>query len=251
MRIAAKELSLEGHDIYTYGLCENDGNNIADFDAAVLPVPATRDAVTIDCPLTERKILIRDIEKLCAGKPVLSGGLNLNGSICTDYLKDTSYKILNAVPTAEGAIAKAIEGSDITLWQSKTLIIGFGKCARAIYERLGGFKCDITVSARSKDDFAELSALSVKSVKTSEVSRIAGNFDFIFNTVDLNTIDDIAALKSTVLIDVSSKGCLDFKKAKSLKITAYKLSGIPGKTAPVTAGKALARVLSELICKGE
>ncbi len=251
MRIAGKELLLEGYGVYTYGLYENDGDNITDFDTAVLPVPATRDKITVDCPLTGRKILISDIEKLCSGRTVLSGGLDLKGAHCTDYLKDTPYKILNAVPTAEGAIAKAIECSDRTLWQSRVLIIGFGKCSRAIYERLSGFKCDITVSARSENDIAELNSLFVKNIKTSEVDRIAGDFDFIFNTVDLDIINDLPSLKNTVLIDVSSKGCLDFNKANSLGIAAYKLPGIPGKTAPVTAGKTLARVLSTLIRKGE
>ena len=251
IRAAADILGRSGYKIYTYGLFEEDGIPKPDFDFAVLPVPATTDGINVNCPLTGKQISLNEVKQMCSGKTILSPGTVFNGEKCLNYLNVPEYKILNAVPTAEGAIAKAIELSDSTLWGSRILIIGYGKCGRALSERLSGFKCKLTVSARSEKDLAELSALGINSIKTQDAAEKVNDFDIIFNTVDTLIFNDIEAIEKTLIIDISSNGCLDFKRAQTIGIPAYKLPGIPGKSAPETAGKILAQTLSRLIERGE
>ena len=62
--------------------------------------------------------------------------------------------------------------------------------------------------------------------------------------------ENLKTLKSTLLIDLSSKGGFDFERAKDLGISCKKLPGIPGKTAPQTAGEILAKTVISLL-RGE
>ena len=164
-----------------------------------------------------------------------------------DYLNLDSFCLLNAVPTAEGAIAKAIYDTPFCLWNSRVLVIGCGRVARVLAERLRAIGCDVTVSARKSRDFAYLDTLNIKHVYTSDVQHIAHKFDIIFNTIDINIFEDVNKLKRCYLYDLSTKGCLDFEKAKENNVKAEKLPGIPGKIAPITAGKIIAQTVNQLI----
>jgi dipicolinate synthase subunit A len=54
-------------------------------------------------------------------------------------------------------------------------------------------------------------------------------------------------LPSALLVDLSTKGGFDLEFAKSLGIKTLKAPALPGKTAPKTAGKILAKTVSDLI----
>ena len=53
-----------------------------------------------------------------------------------DYYADEAVQVLNAAITAEGAIGEAIRTSDRTLWDSRVLILGYGRIGRALASRL-------------------------------------------------------------------------------------------------------------------
>ena len=248
MNIAMTELEKQGYTIASLGISDSDNGKIEDADIVLLPVPTTRDGKNIFCPQTN-KIISLDIMK--KAKPeclILSCGCNFDNPNCIDYLKLDEFCLLNAVPTAEGAIAKAINDTPFCLWKSRVLIIGYGRVAKILTDRLTGLKCDVTVSARKKSDFACLDALGIKHIKTTDVALSAKNFDIIFNTIDVKLWEnDLDSLKNCYLYDLSSCGCLDFNIAEEIGIKAAKLPGIPGKTAPSTSGKIIAQTVNNLI----
>lgn len=247
MNIAFDELKANGFAVDSLGLTSEDSGKIESADVVLLPVPTTRDKENIFCPQTNKIIPLDYVKKAKEHALILSCGYTYPEVNCIDYLKLDSFCYLNAVPTAEGAIARAICDTPFCLWQSRVLVIGCGRIAKILADRLKALGCDLTVSARKGRDFAYLDALGIKHIHTNEVAKNAHRFDIIFNTIDLPIFENFDKLKSTYLYDLSTSGCIDFNKAKENNIKAYKLPGIPGKIAPVTAGKIISQTVNQLI----
>lgn len=247
MIYAFEEFKQKGFAVSSYGLFQADDGKIEDNDIIILPVPVSRDKINISCPITNKTIPLEEVLNRSKNKTVF-GGCFSGGDNFTDYCDLDNYCLLNAVPTAEGAIAFAIENTNFTLWNSKVLIIGCGRVSKVLCDRLKGLRCDITVTARKPSDFAYLNALGIKYSHTDNLHKIKNDYDIIFNTVDVEFFGDVNSLpRNTLLIDLSTLGCTDFSKAREMGYAAYKLPGIPGKNAPKTAGKILAQTLIEII----
>lgn len=247
MNIAFEELKKQGFSVDSLGLQNNDNGKIEQADVILLPVPTTRDGKTIYCPQSDKKIPLEYINKADKNALILSCGYTFENKNCIDYLKLDSFCYLNAVPTAEGAIARAINDTPFCLWNTPVLIIGCGRVAKVLADRLLALKCNLTVSARKSSDFAYLEALGIKYIHTKLVPEKANNFNIIFNTIDVPIFDDVKKIKNCYLYDLSTKGCLDFDAAKTANIKATMLPGIPGKIAPITAGKIIAQTTNQLI----
>lgn len=247
MNIAFDKLKKQGYIIDSLGLNNNDNGKIELADVVLLPVPTTRDGKTVFCPQSDKTIPLEYIKNVKKDALILSCGYRYGNLNCIDYLNLDDFCLLNAVPTAEGAIARAIIDTPFCLWQSQVLVIGCGRIAKILIDRLNALKCNLTVSARKSSDFAYLDALGIKHIHTKDVYNNASKFDVIFNTIDINIFNDFDTLKSCYLYDLSTKGCLDFEKAKSSNIKAKKLPGIPGKIAPITAGNIIAQTVNHLI----
>lgn len=248
LRIAEKILQKD-FKVDTIGLYGDEKGNMADSDVLLLPVPTTRDNVTVNAPFSREKIYLEEIKTAAKGKLILSCGYFFEGMNCTDYGKDEGYCILNAVPTAEGAIALAMDNSDFTLWRSRVLVIGCGRCGRVLAERLKALGAFVTVSARKESDFAYLDSSGLGRVYTNSLNEIPLDYHIIFNTVDAKVIADssLENCKTRLMIDLSSKGGFDTEKARFFGITAFKAPGLPGKAAPQTAGEILAKTVTEII----
>lgn len=247
MNTAKEELEQMGYFVDTLGLIENDDGKIENADVVLLPVPTTKDQKAIFCPQTKKQIPLEYINNAGKNTLVLSCGYDFKKPNCIDYLKLDDFCLLNAVPTAEGAIAEAIYDTPFCLWNSRVLVIGNGRVAKILTDRLVALKCKVTVSARKARDFAYLDALGIDYIHTNEVSHKAKDFDIIFNTIDVTLFKDFENIKNCYLYDLSTKGCLDFEKINNRGIKAKKLPGIPGKIAPLTAGKIIAQTTNNLI----
>ena len=105
------------------------------------------------------------------------------------------------------------------------------------------------MSARKPKDFAALEALGFNSINTEKLPELYLGYDIIFNTVDALVLPDntLKNLPCSLLMDLSSKGGFDLEKAKSLGLNALNAPALPGKVAPKTAGRILAKTVSELI----
>lgn len=171
---------------------------------------------------------------------------------CTAELDELA--IHNAVPTAEGAVAMAMQESDITIHGSRALVTGFGRCGIPLARTLHALGASVTVAARRREARAMAEALGFAAV-TFEMLLEQGiaDFDFIFNTVPelILTENVIESVKQgAVIIDIASApGGTDFAAAEKRKLKCYLAPGLPGKVAPVSAGKILARVYPHIISK--
>ena len=146
-------------------------------------------------------------------------------------------------------IKLAIENTSFTLWQSRVLVIGFGRVGKVLADRLKGLGAYVTVSARKPSDFALIKALGYNAVETRTVSDSLSDYDIVFNTVDVKVIDERVFENCSVklLIDLSSKGGFDLPAARDCGIHALTAPGLPGLCAPLTAGKILAETVTEIL----
>lgn len=247
--IAKNLLEKENFYVDTYGLFEGDNADIALSDVVLFPVPTTKDKKTVFAPLTNKKIYLSEVSEKLKNQLILCCNYKFENRNSIDYNTLDSYALLNAVPTAEGAIKIAIENTPYTLWKSNVLVIGYGRVGKILADRLKNLGAFVTVSARKPRDFATLDALGFNYINTEEISQKGLNYDIIFNTVDFKVIPDEMLLpcRNSLLIDLSSKGGFNLEFAKNLGINAIKPPGIPGVIAPQTAGEILAKTVTELI----
>lgn len=139
----------------------------------------------------------------------------------------------------------------ITLCGSRCLVVGYGRIGKCLAKMLQGIGACVTVSARSLGDMAMIRAFGYKAVHTAELASIAGDFDLIINTVPHKVINESVIERinrETLVIDLASKpGGVDMDAAKKFGIRVIWALSLPGKVAPVTAGKIICDTVINII----
>lgn len=169
--------------------------------------------------------------------------------------EDEELALLNAIPTAEGAIQKAMEFSPVTLHGSIALVIGLGRCGTALTRALQGLGARVRVLVRRQESAALAFSAGFAPYDITSAAEALAGADFIFNTAPAPLLT--AALlkqvkKEALILDLASApGGTDFDAAAAFGLTALLLPGLPGQTAPRTAGRILARVYRRLIAEAQ
>lgn len=250
LKILKNELSKKGYAVDSLGLFTDDLGDYKSSDIVIFPVPTTKDGKTVFCPLTDRKLLLTEIaENISPHQLILSCNYTFENKKCVDYGAFDSYALLNAVPTAEGAIKIAIENTPYTIWQSKILVIGYGRVGKILANRLKALGANVTVSARKPADFGLLESLGFDYINTGSLNLNPPKYDIIFNTVDVKVIEDKTLEKTEcdLIIDLSTFGALSLEKAEECGIKTIKAPGLPSKIAPETAAKILSQTVTHII----
>ena len=259
------EIALYGFDKYMadVGLCtrcDNPEDAIETAEVVVLPMPSTLDGLFVNSPLTDKCIKVCEIiEKAKNCKLLLYGGNNPKieglakekGIPVYDYYKREDYKILNACPTAEGALAIAINEMPKTIFGSTCLVIGYGRIGKILCNNLKSLGASVYASARKSEDIAWAKISGYKAIETSSISKILPKCDLILNTVPKTILDENnlkGIRRDALIIDLASKpGGIDFKPAKEMGLNVVWALSLPGKTAPVTAGHILADTIFKIM----
>lgn len=159
--------------------------------------------------------------------------------------------ILNSIPSAEGALQIAMEETRITIHGSQTCVIGFGRVGITLARLLKAMGSHVTVVARNRGQLARALEMGCRKAEYGELNQLMNHMDIVFNTVPKMVLTrDILkhARQETVIIDLASQpGGTDFEAANIFGIKAILAPGLPGKVAPVSAGKILADVIPGVI----
>ena len=238
----------DGYGVYICGFEKCDamlGMKISDLestmknaDAFILPLPVTKDGITLNTPLSDKNISLDSFFQLAENKPVFCGmPLPFNRDNIYDYSAREEFATANAVPTSEGAIETAMLEYDGTINNSKCLVTGYGRIGRVLSDMLDGLGADVTVSARNLKDLEFIKAKGFHALHTGD---IRGNFDIIFNTVPYRIFNAHILAKTaqnSLVIDLASMpGGVDFGAAERLHIKAVHALSLPGKVAPKASG---------------
>ena len=229
-------------------------------DVIVLPLPFTKDRLTLNTPLFDDKVVISDIVALLSNKKMVFGG-QLPKSFCEELeSRDCSYcdyflldelAIYNAVPTAEGVVQVLIEELPITIHGMKCGILGFGRVGKVLANTLSSLGAKVTVFARKQSAFAEIYASSMEYKHFDVLSTESNDFDVVINTVPVKVLGDAQLSKlnsDCILVEVASAPFgIDFQSAKEKAFKVIKAGSLPGKVAPKTAGEIIGRSILPMI----
>ena len=250
-------LSDDGHSVHTYALeqgegmeCEPSMDGADRADCVVLPLPAAGPDGTLNAPLSAGTYELAEVldalrpgQLVCAGMAggQLEGMAAERGLVLRDYFAREELAVLNAVPTAEGAIQIAMEELPITLHDARVLVVGFGRLGKALAPRLRALGARVWVCARRYEQRAAAEGMGLGSEGTDRLSDLLCSYDLVFNTVPAPVlgVEELAALKERALvIDLASRpGGVDMDAAAALGVRVVWALSLPGKVAPVTSGR--------------
>ncbi|TLM98856.1 dipicolinate synthase subunit DpsA [bacterium] len=184
-------------------------------------------------------------------RPLLKELAAQQGLKLIEMLKRDDVTILNAIPSAEGAIQMAMEAVPITIHGSNCFVFGFGRTGMTLARMLKGIGARTYVTARKPADLARISEMGLIPLTYTELPAVIHKADIIFNTVPAIILnEDLLKLANPgVYINdlASAPGGTDFAAAAELGIKAVLAPGLPGIVAPKTAGMILARVVPSII----
>ncbi len=229
-------------------------------DVIVLPLPFTRDRLTLNTPLFDEVVLISDILALLSHKKTIFGGqlpksfceeLESKGCSYCDYFLLDELAIYNAVPTAEGVVQVLVEELPITIHGMKCAVLGYGRVGKVLADTLSSLGADVTVFARKQSAFAEVYASSMKYEHFDTLTTELNDFDAMINTVPVKVLGGAQLSKlnpECVLVEVASAPFgIDFQAAKERAFKVVKAGSLPGKVAPKTAGEIIGRSILPMI----
>lgn len=265
---AAKSLLEDGYEVHVYGfdkytervfgqICDNLESAMTGADYILLPLPYSRDGALLNAPYCSEAIELEQIyEKLMPWMMLFGGKISpeiLHGRDIRafDYYCRPQLQILNAVPTAEGAIQIAMEESAVTIGGSQCLIVGCGRIGKILAQLLRGLNAEVTVTARKSEDLAWIEASGLSACHTGAITDIIGKYDFVFNTVPARIIGrtELDSVKDDcLLIDLASApGGIDMQYARERGVQTIWSLSLPGKVAPATAGRIIKQTVVDII----
>ncbi len=275
----ARRLASRNIKVFTWGIdSKNDDDEnllksedwqsaVKESSAVILPLPASFNGVSINCSSCENVNLdFNTLLEYISEKTLIIGGNFTKQMIdlaedknirVIDYYDYEELKIKNAMLTAEGALNIAMKEIPISINDSNTLVVGYGRIGKALSSMLKSLGSNVTVAARNPSDIALAQTHGCKTLKIisnpekSILTGVDGACSVIFNTVpyrifDKNALSQISP--DTLVIDLASApGGIDPIAAKEKQIKVMWATSLPGKYAPVTAGNIIADVIFNIL----
>ncbi len=193
-----------------------------------------------------------DLEAVLTALPknitIIGGNLprdRFSGYRTIDLLKDATYLADNAAITAYCAVRLAMMELPVMLRGCRVLIIGWGRIGRCLAALLWALEADVTIAARREDQRAMAHALGYHAENTEELGQNLNGFRLIFNTAP-------APVLSEEQVAHCRDNCLKIDLASTLGIAGSHIiwaRGLPGKDAPESSGKLIAKSAIRLIEK--
>ncbi len=227
------------------------------YDCAVLPPQKSPDGVNIPCPYSD---ILMPYSIL--GKLLVKGGTVFTGNVCealekvcdengfrlVNYLEQEELALKNAVLTAEGAVAIAVNESPFSVCGTSVLITGYGRIAKVLAEYLTAMGGKVTVACRKPSARSMAEEYGCRAVDITDKEaffRAVSEAAIIFNTVPFGIFSDAetaAMKKDTLYTELASVDGICGEIPSRIKyITAR---GLPGKVSPIAAGEIIAETVA-------
>ena len=228
-------------------------------DIILLPTPVSMDRFTVKATEGQRKVTLKEVLEIAEKGQFIFGGmfpdefrkaLEEKGAVIYDFMKMDDIAIQNAVATAEGAIAEAVFMSNEVLHGKDVLVLGYGRCAEVLANKLKGLSARVTVMARREVARSRAWTFGNEISKFGNCEELE-KFHFIFNTIPAMCItrEWIDRLNPyCCIVDIASKpGGTDFDYCSKKGIRAKLCGSLPGRYAPKTSGELLAEKVEAVL----
>lgn len=233
---------------------------IENSDIIVGPLPFTSDGETINAPFYSGTIKINEMVNLISKDQLLTVGKidkntlklfdkkNIN---VKDYFDREEMQILNSIPTAEGAIEIAMAETQATIHGSNVLVLGYGRIGKVLSKMLQGIGANVYVAARKYSDMAWIKTCGYNPIYFGDIWENLYRMNLVFNTVPSLVMNEYMLKeldKDAIVIDLASKpGGVDFEKAEELGVRVNWALALPGKVAPITAGRVIKETIYNIV----
>ena len=217
----------------------------------ILPVPLSRDGISINAPLCERKVALSEIfsvankvKYIAAGLPdEMSARLLSENSTLIDYAARDEFALKNAYATVEGALAVAFKETSVTLRGSICTVCGYGRIGKVLVGTLISLGASVKVFARKKLDRVSAELEGASSYDICEMKKEIYDADIVFNTVPSVIMDkDVLKMlnKNATVIELASfPGGTDRSAAEALGVKLINAQSLPGKFSPCSAAETI------------
>jgi dipicolinate synthase subunit A len=230
-------------------------------DVLVLPIIGTDEYGVVNSVFTSKTLVLTEEHVASLTKHCL-----MFAGMATQYLKNLCQKheialfelmerddvaIYNSIPTVEGALMMAIQNTDITIHGSECIVLGLGRCGMSLARTLHAIGARVKVGVRGSAYKARVFEMGLESFDIEDLDQYVRNADLIFNTIPALIITSSVLAQvphDVVIIDLASKpGGVDYTFAEKRGIKAILAPSLPGIVAPKTAGRILARTITQLM----
>ena len=252
--------------------CASWMDAVKDSSAIILPLPASSDGVHVNCSMMkpdtfEPLKMIRILDSISTDIPIIGGRFSPSFNSFADsrnfkvidYFDSEELQIRNAVPTAEGALAIAMNELPITIHNARALVVGYGRVGKTLSNILRALGACVTVAARKTSDLAYAENCYCNTLKIevrggkSSLTKVGDGYDVIFNTVPCWLFDETvlhSISKNTLIIDLASApGGVDMRAASECGVRVIWALSLPGKCAPFTAGEIICNSVLDILAK--
>ena len=265
----AKILKEDGKIVYTYGMNIDSTEKLEiileDVEVVVGLIPFSKDSLTVNSTFVDSKILIKELLEKMRGKILIAGNISEDVKKLAksyniqviDVMKSEKLAVLNTIATAEGTIELMIANTDTIIFDSNVLILGFGRVAKTLANRLKGLVKSITCASREDEELAWIEVygyekLDLKDfVKCQESKKCLENYKVIINTIPSMILDAEKLQyvnKEVLLIDLASNpGGIDKEETKKQGLKLIHALGLPGKVAPKSSARFIKNIIYEVI----
>lgn len=251
----ANILNKSGFDTKLFG--HGSKSELPNRTILILPVPVSRDNITVNAPLCDEKYGLNEI--MDSNPKAVIGGLiskdfnklcKYNNTKTFDYYKNEELTVKNANLTAEAAVAMATIKTDRAFYGANVLIIGYGRIGSRIAEILKTMEAKCTCTSRSDNKLSEIMKNGFNPLSTGKVIEDAYKYDYVFNTVPSTVMSKefISALKPDCFVmDLATDSGTDFEWAKSTgrRVDAY--PSLPARFSYLTAAEVLASEIVKIL----
>lgn len=244
---AARTLRKNGYTVRCFGVPEEKTSPLPEaMECAILPFPSLSGKHLRGEAAIETGEILPRVKKAVFGgllEPVRTE-IEARGAECCDLYGAEPMTTANAVATAEGAIALAIQHSPAVLYNSNCLVTGFGRVGKVLAQRLHALGASVTIAARRPAELALAEAMGLESDAIGSYRHGLSRYDFIFNTVPARVFSRLPEGKNCVYIELASKP-FGIAPEEAGGVIYLPAPGLPGKTAPKTAGALYAQAIME------
>lgn len=241
------------------------------YQAVVLPLPLTKDSATVFSPNFENPLtfeeLFDEINKYTDEHTTVfaGGGCYKLTELCeklglklVNYFDDEPLTLQNAALTAEAAMCMLSQSGDGALLNSQTLILGSGRIAVFLAERLRACQSNVTIAARNAAKRERLRLNGFDTIPLEYIPNVIQTFDYVSNTIPAPLFDEklFSKMKSGSVYQELATMPSEFKKtmtssAPHCGVKYINAGGLPGKYFPKAAGEFIAADLkTQLDLKG-
>jgi len=259
-RFEVKTVGLELSGIVDASHINTLDEALATADFIILPLPLVDKSGAMPSQYSNVKLDVYNIIKSARRESVIFAG-RIPGAVATfaqecgknmfDYYLREELQVMNAVPTAEGAIEQIMSHIPTTVFGSSIMVTGFGRTAQALCLLLKAMGADVTVYARKSAALAHAKSVGCNVGHINKMSFEKLNFDAIVNSVPAQIFSHdvlVNVRPDCYMLDIASApGGIDTEYAAKTGIAVDIAPSLPGQVAPKTAGRIIKETVLNMI----